>query len=454
MSVAPAPLPAPVGARKGLFGRDARWVVYCAIVLNVVLFVRVAVLSSPLYSYRGPSGADRVYYYAYTRSIVIDHDLDFTNEFAARPPSSGAIFRNGRQLNKYPIGTPILSVPAFAVVHAVMSTLCWAGFDVSTDGYSPPYAMAFAVSQLMFALLGAWLLYLTLLRYFPGHIAAIAVVTAWFGTNALHYTAVDLMMSHAAAMFSTSWCGYEAVTLSESPARSVKWFRLGVSSALVGLVRYQNAVFLLVPCAAALVVLADSARRRSAATAMRNIAGAALGALMAVVPQFLTWKSMFGSWIVNSYGQEFAFTWRHPHLLDIFLRNPAYGLVIWLPLLTVGVLGCLRVAVRRVNAIALAAAVAWVVNLYVISSWWAWASIAQRAAFDSLLPIGLGAGAALTEFPGRWQPAVVSILAALIGWSVPFAAIGVPETVSGSTLFAAWWQCCRALLHLVVRDVI
>jgi hypothetical protein len=104
-----------VGARRGLLGRDARWLVYCAIGLNVLLFIRVALLSSPFYSYQGPSGADRVYYYAYTRSIVIDHDLDFTNEFAARPPTSGAIFRNGRQLNKYPIGTPILSLPAFAV---------------------------------------------------------------------------------------------------------------------------------------------------------------------------------------------------------------------------------------------------------------------------------------------------------------------------------------------------
>jgi hypothetical protein len=262
------------------------------------------------------------------------------------------------------------------------------------------------------------------------------------------------MMSHAAALFSTAWCGYEAVTLSESALRPVKWFRLGVSSALVGLVRYQNAVFLLVPCAAALVVLANSAHRPSAATAMRHIAGAFLGFVIGLVPQFLTWKSTFGSWIVNSYGQEFAFTWRHPHLLDILLRNPAHGLVIWLPLLTVGVLGCVRVAVRRVNAIALGAALAWVINLYVISSWWAWASIAQRAAFDSLLPIGLGVGAVLTEFPGRWQPAVVSVLAALIGWSVPFAAIGVSETASGSTLFAAWWDCLRALLHLAGGDVI
>ena len=67
--------------------------------------VRIAVVNPPFYSYQGPSGADRVMqHHAYTRSIVIDHDLDFTNEFAVRPPSSGAIFRSDQQLNKYPIG--------------------------------------------------------------------------------------------------------------------------------------------------------------------------------------------------------------------------------------------------------------------------------------------------------------------------------------------------------------
>jgi hypothetical protein len=254
------------------------------------------------------------------------------------------------------------------------------------------------------------------------------------------------MMSHAAALFSTAWCGYEAVTLSESSERPSKWFRLGVSCALVGLVRYQNAVFLLVPTAAALAVLSRGALRGRAATSMLNLACAAFGVLAALVPQFVAWKSIFGSWMVNSYEQEFAFTWTHPHLLDIFFGNPSRGLVIWLPLLTIGVLGCLAVAARRLDAVATAAAVAWTINLYIISAWWAWELVAQRATFDFLLPIALGVGAVLSAFPGRWQPAVEFVLAALVVWSIPFAAIGVPEAVSGSTLFAAWLHCLRALL--------
>jgi hypothetical protein len=446
VNAAPARLPARAIEWRTALGLDARWLIGGALVLNLLLFARVAVASSPFYSYQGPSGADRVYYYAYARSLVIDHDLDFTNEFAARPPSSGAIFRNGRQLNKYPIGTPLLSLPAFAVVHGVMSALRLAGSGVSTDGYSAPYALAFALSQMAFALLGIWLLYLTLLRYFAERIAAVAVVAVWLGTNALHYTAVDLMMSHAAALFSTGWCGYESVTLSESPERPSKWFRLGASGALVALVRYQNAVFLLMPFAAALVVLANGRPRRTATAALLDLGSAALGGVTMLMPQLAAWKAVFGAWMVNSYEQEFAFTWRHPHLLDILFRSPSRGLVIWLPLLTVGLVGCLTVAVRRGNALALAAAVAWTINLCIISAWWAWASIAQRSAFDCLLPLGLGVGAALTALPRRWQSAVISLLAMLVVWNVPFAAIGVPEIVPGHTLCDGWLQCLRALL--------
>ena len=428
-----------------LRGLDARWVMWCAIVLNLLLFVRIAVVNSPFYSYQGPNGADRVYYYAYAHSIVIDHDLDFANEFAARPPSSGAIFRNGRPLNKYPIGAALLSLPAFAVMHGVASGLRRMGLDFATDGYSAPYAMAFALSQMAFALVGMWLLYLTLLRYFAASTASLSVVAAWFGTNALHYTAVDTMMSHAAALFSTAWCGYEAVTLSDVPQRPSKWFRLGVSCAFVCLVRYQNVVFLAVPFAAVFGVLSSGYLRR-ATSSILSMAYATLGFLLACTPQLVTWKLMFGSWIANSYEREFAFSWRHPHLLDIFFRSPSHGLVIWLPVLAIGILSCLAVAAARADVVALAAAVAWLINIYIISSWWAWDSVAQRATFDFLLPVGLGMGGGITLLRGRWPRSVVPIVALFVFWNVPFAAIGVAETVTGATLFATWWHGLRTLL--------
>jgi hypothetical protein len=291
-----------------------------------------------------------------------------------------------------------------------------------------------------------WLLYLTLLRYFAAPVAAAAVIAAWFGTNALHYTAVDLMMSHAAALFSTAWCGYEAVTLAESPASRSKWCRVGISCALVGLVRYQNVVFLLVPAAAMLAVLAHGTPRRMPSACLLDLSCAAIGFLVAWLPQLAAWKAMFGSWIVNSYQREFAFAWMHPHILDVLVRDPTHGLALWLPLLGIGMLGCAVLALRRGDVVALSAVVAWVLNLYVISAWWAWDSVAQRSTFDFLLPIGLGAGAALTAVRGKLQSAVCGGLALLVVWSVPFAAIGVPDTLAAGTMASSWLECVKALL--------
>src|SRR5260370_31057915 len=110
---------------------------------------------------------------------------------------------------------------------------------------------------MLWGVFGAWLMYCALLRYFDAQTAALAVATAWVSTHALHFAAVDVMMSHTAALFSIAWCSYEAVRLREAPHRWPTWFGLGASSALVALVRYQNAVYLLVPACAALVAAAQ-----------------------------------------------------------------------------------------------------------------------------------------------------------------------------------------------------
>jgi hypothetical protein len=84
--------------------------IICSTILNLLLFVRIAVLYAPGH-YLGPSGADRVFYFAYLRSLVIDGDLDFRDEIALKPPSSGILVIDGKPHNKYPIGAPLLSLP-------------------------------------------------------------------------------------------------------------------------------------------------------------------------------------------------------------------------------------------------------------------------------------------------------------------------------------------------------
>jgi hypothetical protein len=426
-------------------GNRALLIIGLAVAANVLIFVRVAVLFSPAYSYNGPTGADPVFYYSYVRSLVIDHDLDFRDEMALHPPSTGLAIQRGRPVNKFPIGVPLLGAPGFLVAHASTVLLRSFGVPIVADGYSPAYPMAYALSLMTFAMCGIWLLYLVLLKYFSSPIAAVAVVGAWWGTNALYYSAIFLMMSHAAALFSTAWCTYEAVTLADGPDRWFKWCRLGASCALVILVRYQNGLFLIVPLAAAGPLFAAAWRQPvPALVTARRLGSAAIGFLVLLTLQLLAWKAVFGAWFVNSYERELAFAWRHPHLWEA-ATDPVRGFFIWLPMLVLGVAGCLGLAWSHRDPVALAAAASWMANVYVISAWWAWDSVAPRATFDMLLPVCLGLGWVLS-IAGRWRPAVVALLVAMVAWSVPFAVMGRQLPGGSKSLAAVWLRDCRLFL--------
>ncbi|NJP05140.1 MAG: hypothetical protein HC837_05685 [Chloroflexaceae bacterium] len=53
-------------------------------------------------------GSDGTAYYAYVRSLVMDHDLDLSNEYAYYDFTEYGITPTGLPTNKYPIGPALL----------------------------------------------------------------------------------------------------------------------------------------------------------------------------------------------------------------------------------------------------------------------------------------------------------------------------------------------------------
>ena len=402
------------------FTLDGKTLLTLAIIGHLLLFLRIAVLYAPSLSYQGPIGFDRVFYYAYVRSLVIDGDLDFSNEMAMRTPCIPSAIRysnKGTPLNKYPIGMPLLALPFFGLAHVLVLSAASLGLThLPADGYSAPYALAFALAQLFWVLLGMILLYRTVAKYYSPKTAALAVITCWFGTNALYYTAADLMMSHAAALFSIAWCSYESVRLRDSCTRWAAWLLVGVSSALVVLVRYQNAVYLLVPGVAALWAIRRALETLPPTRVLLRPLVGLVGFLFAYVPQLCVWKILYGSWLTYSYENE-SFDWLHPHLVES-LFDPNQGLAIWLPVLVIGIVGCFLVAVRRRDPIALAAVVALLIHLYVSAAWW-YSRLVTRTTFDMLFPLTLGFAFTLDRLERRSVKVAFAFSALLILWSVP-----------------------------------
>jgi len=300
---------------------------------------------------------------------------------------------------------------------------------------------------MLWALFGLWLMYRALLRYFDPQTAALAVVLTWFSTHAVRYAAVDLMMSHAAAIFSVAWCSYEAVKLRESPSRWQTWFGVGASSALVVLARYQNGVYLIVPACVGLVAAAQTLRTGTAQRALALAGCAAVGFGLMFAPQLFVWRIIFGSWLTNSYQTEFTFHWLQPHLLEVFF-DPVAGLTIWLPALGLGIVGCFALAIRRRDLLAGAAAIAWLANVYVSSCWWAWQAIVHRSPFDILFPLCLGFGFVISILWRRRPMVALAVFGILVAWNCPFIVVPGTTTESAASPFAAWFECLLTLLRL------
>jgi len=390
----------------------AHTILLFALLIHTAIFVRIAVLHAPYLSYLGPAGADRVFFYVYTRSVVVDGDLEFDEDLALHPPTSGLKTLHGKQINMKPVGSSLLALPLFELTHLmILASGRLGGPLFPADGFSTPYVLSFVASQMFFALLGIWLLYRALLRYVSPPLAALAVVGAWFSTNAVHWTSIDLMMSHGAAQFSIAWCSFESVRLREKPLCWSRWLRLGISFALVVMVRYQNVGFVPVPAAAAFLGLREGLGSGSRRRILTCLGSGVVGCAVAFFPQMLVWKVVFGSWITNSYSADAGkIKFLEPHLFEVLTNPPISGLSIWLPGLSVGIIGCFALALRRKDLIVLASGLAWLAHLYVISCWYAWSTLVERCPFDFNFPICLGFAYLLSTAGRRWPRAALIAL--------------------------------------------
>ena len=166
-----------------------------------------------------------------------------------------------------------------------------------------------------------------------------------------------------------------AFRLGESPERRRYWIGLGFFCALSLLARYQSGVLLIFPLLQALRV----------SWSRGTVHGLVLAGgmfLLAITPQILAWKVIYGQYFLYSYEKE-AFGWRHAHWMEV-LFSPWHGLFYWHPLLLVAGIGFVLWAAKDRSWMAgswtLSMLLTFVVNATWVC-WWFGASFGQRA-FD------------------------------------------------------------------------
>ena len=345
--------------------------------------------------------SDGFYYFAYLRSLAFDGDVEFTNDYKLIGLGDKAHLFNptptGYAQSAWTIGPAFVWAPFFAAAHPIARQLQAGGADVSTNGNSYPYRQAVCIAGLFYALLGCWFTFRLARLFFPGRLAAGAAALTICGSFMLWYIVKEPSMTHAPSMAGVA--GFTWMWAATHGRRTRwQWALLGLIAGFITLLRWQNALFAILPAYEAFGMLLAAARRGDRPAVVATVTAGALFTACAVigfVPQMLAWKAIYGSFLaVSPVGPQIR--WWDPQIIDI-LWSARNGLFSWSPILYLGAIGLVLFAFARpwIGVPMLAAIAIMTYFNASVQDWWGSAGYGGRR-FEGTLPLfALGVAALL-----------------------------------------------------------
>lgn len=313
---------------------------------------------------------DGVFYYSWLRSIVLDRDIDFTNEYQRfrvnqLPTKVGLIG------NQFAVGPAFFWSPAFLLVHQLLQG----------DGYGFIYQYAVGFINVLYGLLGLLLFFRIVSKFIPDKEAICLTVALGIGTHLFFYIALDTVTSHALSFL------FGVVLLTLLTEVTPRWWLLGSVAGLLGLMRIQDAAFIVLPILLLLI--------RRAWHSPGTIFQLTTGFLLTVSFQFFSWFLLYGDIRIPYIERGYGFNFLNPQILQVLfsLNN---GLFLWTPLAAIACSGTLYALYRIIQNkksvfpayLYLAALGFFTWQTYLVGSWsiwWQGASFSGRM-FLSILP--------------------------------------------------------------------
>jgi hypothetical protein len=334
---------------------------------------------------------DASHHFVQLRSLVFDRDVDLLNEHVRLYGLEGTkadtdrILRDlgtptGRVRNYMPIGPALLWAPLYVVVVGIQWFLAAVGLGESPDGFGRAAQIAPGATGVVAATLSAWLSWRTAARFTSRTSAILAVLGVWLGSHALYYSLVSPSYSHAASMLTSSLFCHHWLAMGPASPSIVRAARLGALAGAAALMRWQDAIWVVVPL---LEVAGWQTPWTKRATGLALVAGAALAVFS---PQMFVWNVLYGQPLAVPQGASFM-RWGSPELVAV-LASDRHGLFIWAPLLILALPGLVRFArVRPGISLPLAIVLlgSWYINA-AVADWWAGEAFGARR-FLSLFPL-------------------------------------------------------------------
>jgi hypothetical protein len=303
---------------------------------------------------------DGIAYYGVARSLIVDHNLQFRNDWnPTNTPSILGKDQFGRPVTLYvsktghlpvhsSIGASLLWMPFLAVTHGVVRILDHMGAHISANGFSRPYIITLAGATSLYALAGLLLSFRIAARFVEERWAFLATMALWLASSLPAYIYVDPAWSHAHSVFVVALFLWYWIRTRESRTPA-QWFLLGLISGVMVEVYFPNVVVASVIVVEIVWRWFSGARNSSTLPTLgaqaRDYSLYAIAVLIALLPTFVIRTILLGGPLATgAYGNE-GWNWTSPHLLQV-LFSPSQGLLTTTPIVILAIAGLVLLARR------------------------------------------------------------------------------------------------------------
>lgn len=321
------------GIQRTRWAGDEIWLVVIWALSTVVLFT-------------ADVQGDGVGYYAYIRSVFIDGDLQFANEFNetlspfAFVPSYPIYGPTGYTVNPWSIGPALLQVPFWIIAH----TSAWVTNVVGLthwklDGYSAPFVTMIGLSSVVASLVTLFGMYHLLRRQYAPRVAVFSTAFVFLASNLLYYAQINNNNVHSISTATVTIMLVAFMATRDHPTR-LRWAIFGASVGLIGIVYWVTLILCIFPAGVIFSQTWSLWRQKDHAAVYRLWQGVGIAIITAVCVLALqsgVWYVMYDSLFTVPQGNAFALP-QYPRLWQVFFGD-WYGLLWWTPAIFIGIFG-------------------------------------------------------------------------------------------------------------------
>ena len=292
---------------------------------------------------------DGIQYYAPVRSLVIDKDIQYDNEFkeicskdfAPEVKETSCTYyisyqtETGHTRNNAMFGATFFWLPFFVFAHT-LSFL----FNLPINGYTNLYFNITLFGTVVYSYLALLLIYRFVKNYFDISTSLFAVIIYFLSSSFLFYAFKQPASNHGISLFTTVLF-LNFYYLIKSKIKFF-WILLGFISGLMSIVRWNNLVFVILPVKRLVLDFFKTKSKKS----FIHLFCFSFGFLIAVLPQFIVLKIIYGVWVKSLVSTTLQI-WPK-YFFHIFILPP-HGIILWTPITIFSLIGLIHLFRQHKN---------------------------------------------------------------------------------------------------------